>query len=620
MRTHLKLVSLLFLSLLLNQCQPGAKARPNIILITLDTTRADALGAYGNSWAVTPVIDRLAATGHLFGNCLSQAPITLPAHASIMTGLIPPHHGVRNNGTYQLQQKTTLAETLQNNGYATGAFVGSVILARQYGLAKGFLHYDDDVVHYTETTESHIVTRRAETVISRALSWMKQTQKPFFSWLHLYDAHWPYDPPSPFKEAYADQPYLGELAYLDLQLGRLIHQLKQQGLWDNTLLVLTADHGESLGEHGEDSHGFFAYSATTHVPLILSGPLVSQPGRRIEHLVRSIDIMPTLLDLLKLPHPDGLDGLNLYQNQPRSAYAEAMIPFEGMYCSPVQALNDGAFSYYHAGQDELYDLKADPKEQDNLIKQLPEVATRMQTVLDQIPLQQGSDSGFQIDQSTIELLRSLGYVHDGGSHSPSVSEPFALPSPRSSLAVYKGHQDLRQLGKSFPFKAIEGYRKLQEKHPEHVLLKRELGTWLTQANQQDEALKQLRSAAQQWPEDPRLHTVLGLALAHFGHFEKSLEEFTLALELDPQHYISRYNAALILLKTNQIEAAQANFQQCLQQKPDDVLVLNNLAVISLDHEQKPQQAMDYLNRALSLAPNHPLLRRNAERVKKLIAP
>jgi len=299
MKTKTWMLTLLVSCLFLCDCQK-ARPKPNIILITIDTARADALGCYGNKQAVTPVMDALAASGNRFTNCFVQAPITLPSHTSIMTSKNPPSHGVHNNSSYCLSDDAlTLAEILKAQGYSTGAFIGSIILDSRHGLDQGFDTYDDDVTHYSsEMKKRTIVTRRAEQVLERGFHWIDEQDSPFFSWLHFYDPHAPYDPPSPFSEAYGDNPYLGEIAYVDLQIGRLVRHLKDHGLWQDTLIVITADHGEAFGEHGEQTHGYFCYGSTTHVPLIISKPLKGQSGQTFDHLVRSIDIAPTLLTLI----------------------------------------------------------------------------------------------------------------------------------------------------------------------------------------------------------------------------------------------------------------------------------------------------------------------------------
>ncbi|MCB1052416.1 MAG: sulfatase, partial [Acidobacteria bacterium] len=298
--TSLKPVSLALFVLLLGQCQSNPKTPiKNILLITLDTTRADVLGIYGNKNIQTPNLDHLALNGNFFSQCFSHAPITLPSHTSILTGLNPLHHGVHNNINYALPDTTpTLATLLKEKGYRTGAFVSSFILDSRFGLSRGFDLYEDNIVHYKkQRDQKEILTRRAGDTIHHLEDWLSQSdaQQPFFAWLHLYDAHAPYEAPLPFRQAYASSPYFGEVAYVDYELGRLFEFLDAQGLDKETLIIVTADHGDSFEEHGEATHGFFCYSTTTHVPLILSKPLFGSPGKNFQHRVQSADIFPTVL-------------------------------------------------------------------------------------------------------------------------------------------------------------------------------------------------------------------------------------------------------------------------------------------------------------------------------------
>ena len=290
------------LALLLLAAGCGRQPAPtfdNLILITLDTTRADALGAYGNRQVHTPAIDSLAARGHLFENAYSHAPITLPSHSSILSGRLPTQHGVRNNIAYSFPpDQPTLATRLQAAGFATGAFVSSFILDRRFGLATGFDVYEDQIVHYgRKVSKQEITTRRAGETTDLFLGWLAAQQKQrFFGWVHFYDAHWPYEPPLPFRQAYAEKPYFGEIASMDVEIGRILAYLEKNGLAERTLIVVTADHGESFFEHGEATHGFFCYGATTHVPLIVSRPLYDAAGTRYGHQVQSIDIAPSALE------------------------------------------------------------------------------------------------------------------------------------------------------------------------------------------------------------------------------------------------------------------------------------------------------------------------------------
>jgi arylsulfatase A-like enzyme/Flp pilus assembly protein TadD len=604
------------------QQQISKEQFPNIVLITLDTTRADALSAYGNQIVKMPIVDTLAKQGLVWESCYSQAPITLPSHSSIFTSLNPARHGVRNNNTYQLADThVTLAEQFKTMGFQTGAFIGSIILLGRYGLNQGFDEYDDDIVHYEKREKNQIATRRADVVTDRAIAWIEQQEeRPFFSWLHFYDPHWPYEPPSPFAEAYADAPYSGELAFVDLQIGRLIQHLKKQGVYDRTLIIITADHGEAFGAHGEETHGYFAYRSTTHVPLIFSRPFTFEPGTRFNHDVASIDIMPTLLELLGSQPSEDIDGVSLFSTAERQLYAEAMIPYENMYCSPVHALRNQTHSYYLSGEEELYDLRNDPDEKHNIIVQAPDALSelRRQMEVHKIDPTQQTQEAVQLDQETIELLRSLGYIHDGGTHIPTIENPYAQPSPKSSLSLYRVYQLLRHDEQTYPFLIIDAFKEMEADFPEHILRLKNLGRLLAFAGDREGAIRNMRKAAELRYQDPRLHVEMGLVYNHFGEYDQAVDEFRVALELDPNQLIARYNAAVTLLQKGEIELARENFLKVLEIQPEDSMSLNNLAHIAMEHQQDPTQAWDYILKAHESNPRHPLIRKNYDAIKQAL--
>lgn len=591
----------------------------NVILITIDTTRADALGAYGKQGAGTPVMDALAAQGTVFDRAYSHAPITLPSHSSILTGLTPPQHGVRNNITYRLQEdRQTLAERLRAQGFATAAFVSSIILDSRFGLDQGFDHYDDDIVHYTRREGKAIVTRRAGTTIDAVLAWLDAHQQSapeqrFFNWIHFYDPHAPYDPPLPYAHAYADSPYQGEIAYVDSQIGRLVASLRTHGLLDDTLIVITADHGDSFGEHGEETHGFFTYGTTTHVPLILSRPLGTTPGKHLTQVVQSIDLVPTIMTRLGFAIPPELEGKPLSSTDPRTVFSEAIIPKEDFYLAPVHSLKDQDFSFYYSSDLELYDLKADPQEKHNLAESQPERAARyldrIQLLLDNAAT---NSQRVSVDQATIEMLRSLGYVADGGVADGLIGDPYQLPSPLKSVRMYRQLQALRHFEDVYPFKMIEGLLELSAAHPRQIILHRELGRLLVLAHNED-GLKHLREATELLPTDPRLHTFLGLGYHHFGRLDEAIAQYEVALELSPEHGIARYNLALAQLAKGESDLARQNLETVVEQNPTDALALNNLAYIAFNVERDADKARSLIERAAKANPDHPLIKQNLRR-------
>jgi choline-sulfatase len=346
-----------------------------VVMITLDTTRADRLSAYGFMDASMPHLDRLAREGVVFDRAVTPAPLTLPAHASLFTGLYPHHHGVRDNADRPLAASfTTLAETLRSHGFHTSAFVGSVVLASDRGLSQGFEKYGDVPAGIPDTPGAR--QRRADSVIDDAIEWLEECGRaPFFTWAHLYDPHLPYDPPEPFRSRYPDS-YVGEIAYADAQLGRLIETLERRNLLDRTVVIVAGDHGESLGEHGERDHGRLLYEGVLRVPLIARVPGVA--ARRVPSIVRLIDVMPTLLDLLDLPAP-AADGVSLTgsiegrDDLELEALSESMYPVR-FGLRPTRSIRDGRFKLIDSSPPELYDLERDPFERRNLYKNRPALA------------------------------------------------------------------------------------------------------------------------------------------------------------------------------------------------------------------------------------------------------
>lgn len=338
----------------------------NLLFITMDTTRADRLACYGEQGVATPSLDRLAAGGVQFDQAIAAAPLTLPAHSTIFTGEPPPRHGVRDNGGYTLDAKrVTLAEVLARGGWRTGAFVGAFVLDSKWGLDQGFDRYADDfdLTKYASISLGD-VSRPGSQVVDRALEWLNQQgDRRFFAWLHFYDPHTPYDPPEPFRTQYAGRPYLGEIAYMDAQIGRVLGWLRDRGLDDRTIVVAMGDHGEGLGQHREASHGFFVYDSTLRVPLLIRAPYDRLAHRRVPAVVRSEDVLPTVLDLLGQPVPPESKGTSLVPLMTGAsadlnldAYSESYYARYHYGWSELRALRAGRFKLIAAPRPELYDL------------------------------------------------------------------------------------------------------------------------------------------------------------------------------------------------------------------------------------------------------------------------
>ncbi len=405
---------------LVTYLQRSAAEPLNVLLISIDTCRADHLSCYGYHRKTTPNIDAIAGEGVLFANVITPVTNTLPAHCSMLTGTNPPYHGVHDNYNYQLpDSNVTLAETLRNQGYVTGGFVSSFVLDSQFGLDQGFDTYDDDVDAGSRPAPV-LSERRAEAVNRPAIKWLEEhAADRFFLFLHYYDPHAPYEPPQPFATEFSDDLYAGEIAYVDRQIGEVVAKLKHLGLYDSTLIVITADHGEGLGDHSEDSHGFFVYHSTTKVPLIVTAPN-HRMARRIDEPVALIDIVPTILGHLGIPAPSGVYGHDLSgcltgkaHPKERHIYSESLVPTK-YGCNPLFGVQTAREKYIESLRPELYDLVSDPGETVNIVKEQPQrVSSLRQRLRDLIAQQlrtQEDEATLALDDESVRRLGSLGYV------------------------------------------------------------------------------------------------------------------------------------------------------------------------------------------------------------------
>jgi arylsulfatase A-like enzyme len=423
------------------------KPSPNVLLISVDTLRADHLGAYGAS-SGTPRLDAIAKAGVVFERAVAPVPITLPSHASLFTATYPFAHGVRDNGSFRLAgERGTLTETFRAAGYRTAAFVGSFALDSRFGLDQGFEIYDDFYGDTSALGNFAISERPAADVLAPALDWLsEQGEAPWFAFVHLYDPHAPYDPPAPFREKFASDRYRGEVAYVDEALGEFLDELSNRGRLENTLLVVTSDHGEGLGEHGERTHGMFAYETTLRVPLIFSWEGVLPP-RRVAPRVRLLDVAPTLLALSGLdPLPDS-QGVSLVpflegkeDSTETESYFEALAFNLNRGFAPLTGLYRGNLKYIELPIPEIYDLESDPGETKNLAPAEPALVREMASRLEEIGSEgsienEGGEHRLAVDEETRRRLESLGYAigrGDGaaayGPRRPQEARPALGPS------------------------------------------------------------------------------------------------------------------------------------------------------------------------------------------------
>jgi choline-sulfatase len=531
---------------------------PNLVLITLDTTRADHLGAWGWPHAQTPNLDALAARGTRFARCDTAAPITLPSHATILSGLFPPRHGVRDNGTFVLASKVeTVAELLAARGYDTGAVVSAVVLERRHGLDQGFRVYDDDLGEgYAAGTL--VAERPAEGATAAALTVMKSLKPPFFLWVHYFDPHEEYRPPTRFADR-ARGPhrlYDGEISAMDEQIGALLGKLPP-----GTNVVAVGDHGEMLGEHGELTHGLLLYRGVRRVPLILAGPGVPA-GRVSDSLVRTADVAPTLLTLAGAPVPAGLDGRSLLPipTSSRQTYTESFLPFFAYKWYPLRSLGGDRYFYLKAPKSSVYDLKADAAEARDLAPHQPDLVRTWEKNLAGFLKQQGDSLDLPVRPNTVlteeqrRKLASLGYT--GGSTRGPVRAD--LPDPRTMTEVAQAlHQATRKVQEGKCAEALRELDAIVKRDPHNFPALSSAGFCLRQLGRTGDALALFQRAARENDLDPIPITDAAGCLRDLGRRQEAEREYRRALALDPGQPVAAANLARMLRERGETKEALA---------------------------------------------------------------
>ncbi len=547
-------------------CRILSTGRPNVVLITLDTTRADRLGCYGYAAAQTPVIDALAENGALFENVRAHAPVTAPSHASILTGTLPTFHGVVGNlQALPPSGVTTLAECFADAGYTTAASVGAFVVASEWGLDRGFDAYFDELPEDPAGSAS-LPQRLAGEVVADAIEWLDgAADAPFFLWVHLFDPHAPYEAPDPFRLKLRD-PYDAEIAYADHAIGRLLAHLTEIGERDETLVVVTADHGEALGEHDEDTHGFFLYNETLSVPLIFDGPGIESDGRRVEEMVRTIDVMPTILELSGLPAAPGVQGRSLVSAistgappSPEPAFALSNELNLAFGWSPLRSLEHEHWKLIRAPRPELYDLDQDPGELTNLASTQPDVAARLDSTMSAlIQATTGNlptGTGGTVDQATLERLRSLGYVAGGerGQQVPLDEDVSGFTDPKDREAYWEGYKRLSYLRGDDTLAEAEALaRELLAEDPDPPLVHYLFGQVLWHKAQRSPSPETLREAREHLRiaaimDEYRISSLVfvGIIHAQLGELDQAREVFDEILRIDPDEAMSHFNLTLI---------------------------------------------------------------------------
>ncbi|PYX56382.1 MAG: hypothetical protein DMG76_14950 [Acidobacteria bacterium] len=610
-RIPLLVCLLLTFAHLVAAANPPAKRARNVILITLDTVRADHLGCYGNKNIETPTLDALGRDGVVFERAFSQVPLTWPSHAAILTGMYPFQNGVQDFTGQPLDPRIrSAAQAFKQHGYATGAVVSAFVLDRSWGLARGFDFYDDAFAPEAFVNRDiGLVDRRAGESVDRALAWLKKNQlRPFFFWLHLYDPHSPYDPPEPFRSQYQSHLYDGEIAYADHELGRLLAWLKQTQLYDSSVILFLSDHGESLGEHGEHEHGFFVYNATVHVPLIVKPAAGSgiRPGRATRP-VETTAVAPTLLEAAGIHDGMGqqLQSHGLLDAAAASddvAYSETFYPFSSFGWSPLHALETARYHYIEAPQPELYDLDADSEEKHNLAPQqsatIAVLKDRLQAVLHNHPYGPAPDNNSRLSPDALDKLRALGYV---AYHSPVPAGALlsGLADPKSKLEEFNSVLEAEDaLQRHNDDQADALLRKVQEQDPNIYVIPFLLGETAVRHEKWAEAADQLQRCLKLNPNFDNAMTGLARALAKLGHADEAKSWLQKAVSINPQNYRAWYETGLLDAGSNPAAALSA-YQKAVTVQPNFYPGQRELGM-ALFNQKDYIAAAPHLEKAISL--------------------
>jgi arylsulfatase A-like enzyme/Tfp pilus assembly protein PilF len=590
---------------------------PNVLVITIDTLRADHLGCYGYKNIHTPNIDALAADGARFERAYTPVPITLPSHTVIFTGTYPTASGIHDFSANRLgAQSVTMASLLKEKGFTTGAVVASAVLDSRFGLNRGFdFYYDHFDFNRLEEANLDEMERPANMVADLALEWLAHnSQQPFFFWMHLYDPHYPYNPPAPFSAQYQSHPYDGEIAFADEQVGRVIEFLKAKGLYEKTLIVLSGDHGEGLGEHGEKTHGFFIYDSTLHIPLILRVPGAAH-AKKIATPVSTADILPTVLAELSIPAPSQVQGISLMpelEDKPpggsRGLYAETFLPRLHFNWSELRGIRFGKYQFIEAPKPELYDLEQDPGELRNLFPEKKAVASEMQGKLTALirSYTPGTELAekMPLDPALMERLRALGYAGFSGG-GDETAKAATLPDPKDRIQVYELISEGMSDGQHGRYE--ESIAKLSEAlktEPDSVAVNYLIGLDYYRIQDYSKSAEHLGRVMQMSPNYALAAFHLGLAQARAGKSDEAIATFRRALQLDVTNFTAAYDLGEMYLQKGMVDDAAAAFRQAVTVNPGYAMAHLALGQLLL-RQGNVDQAVAELRSAVHLTPENP---------------
>lgn len=626
---------------------PGSLEGMNVLLITMDTTRADRLGYYGNGDIETPAMDALATGGVFFSRAITTSPTTLPSHSSILTGLFPFHHGARMNGQTRLApEHETMAEILGAKGYKTAAYVSAFVLAKEFGTAQGFEVYDDETERFDDAPIHREAERRGDITTDRALEWLKGNAKDkFFLWVHYYDAHAPYELKPGFEKRYEDNAYHGEIAFIDSQVRRLTDFLKSSGTREKTLIVLVGDHGEGLGQHREWAHGILLYDPTMHVPFLLNCPGKIPANLHIAKEVCVVDVLPTVLSMLGIASPAAVEGTNLCTewDEARPIYGETAEGFNQYGLAPLLSVRSNRIKYIYAPVPELYNLASDPDEDNDLAPASADTAKKMYRQLQKffgVDLDKASSVAniVQLSGEDAEKLAALGYVGSGLSVEPG-SGP--LPNPKDVMPIINELElamDIRTIEERSV--AIQKMEALAEKHPEVYAIHHKLADLYYRENQffmaqaavqraldvhpdvtmnlvllarthmnlkeTEKAIAAYRRAIDSASKKGAIISELGRYLLVSGRVEEAIRELQAAFELMPNDWDTVEPMVDAMQRSGRAKEAEGMLRARLGTSPDFVSVRAALAGLLADTGAKAE-ALTILEAGLALNPQQPEL-------------
>lgn len=594
----------------------------NLLIITIDTLRADHLGIYGYDRIETPNIDALGRNGVIFSQAYCHVPLTLPSHCSLFTGTLPLFHGVRDNGYRLPESNITLAQIMKRNGYKTAAFVGAFPLDSRFGLDRGFDVYDDLYGSKNVVRDLSFIERKAEEVNNSAINWIVQNkEKKFFIWLHYFDPHSPYEPPPSYSRAYAGREYDGEIAYTDMIIGEFIKKLNQLQLTDHTLIVLTSDHGEGLGDHNETTHGIFIYDSTLRVPLIFHNPKKLPKNRVVNDQVGTIDVLPTVLELMGIKKNPEIQGRSFKSalskgklTSDKFIYVESVAAMMDRNWAPLQGIRTEEWKYIDAPIPELYDLRSDTKEEVNLVERKPDITALLKKKLQNAIKDYSSrDSsrmfGAEIDEETREKLMSLGYITgrkiQGGSQRPDPKTMIEIDNTFNAAiiasetgkleAAQKLYEHVLNIQPNFimgyEYAAYNYYKMGKINEAIHLLEKAvelklttdsilaRLALYYQEAERIGDSIEILEKLTQQSCDYAEAINYLGVSYFKSNQLIKAIDSFKKALVLDNDYAMAMNNLGNCYLAQKNYDLAKTEFEKAISMDDRLASAHNGLAVV-----------------------------------------